>query len=327
MSCLKKISFVSVVIVEKDIENGQLESCIESTSVYLSSRYSDYEILIIQEGSSNSHRVIWKNLLLNLPSIRVIQVSNQLDRELAFSVGLENAIGDHVVLINPSVDPLELIEQGVERNEEGYDVVTGVNSTPNSSIFYKIVRPLINKILVLIGSHHEKNSTDFYCLSRNAANTITLASSKKYNLRVKIGQCFFEMTSIVYSQGQQCNYTRKTVLNAVPLAFNMLIFNSVKPLKYMAALGATASAFSLLFASYSFLMKFFDSETVEGWTSTIMLISLLFTILFIILSFMAEYMSRMLDETNKGRPYWIVNELHSKVMVDEDRYNVMERSQ
>ncbi len=323
----KRLSFVSVVLIEKDIPENGLSKSITDISRFLSKRYSDYEIVVIEEGVHIQNTELWEKLLGEIDSIRVIQVSSNLDRETALFVGLENAIGDHVVLFNPSTDPVEIIEKGVEKNNVGYDIVGGVDINPIQSISYRIMRPIISHFLKKIGYTNERNSTEFYCFSRNAVNSLTISSSRKYNLHVRVSQCAMNKTTIAYKIEHQYSNNRKRVRSSFPYAMNMILFNSVAPLKYMAMLGVFASIFSLLFATYSFIQKLLNNTTVEGWASITILISLLFTILFVILSFFSEYLTRLLDEANQGKPYWIINEKTSSVMVNEERYNVLDNSQ
>ncbi|OEE61102.1 hypothetical protein A1OK_22090 [Enterovibrio norvegicus FF-454] len=327
MEINKCLSFVSVVLIEKDIPITDLSKIISEINRFLSERYSDYEIVIIEEGVNTKNTALWNKILTEIDAIRVIQVSNSLDRETAQFVGLENAIGDHVILFNSLTDPLEIIEQGVQKNNDGFDIVGGVDSNPIQSISYRIVRPVVSHFLKKIGYVNERNSTEFYCLSRNAVNSLTISSSRKYNLHVRVSQCAMEKATIIYKVDHRYKKNRKRVRNSIPYALNMIIFNSVIPLKYMAMLGIVASIFSLLFATYSFIQKLLNNVTVDGWASITILVSLLFTILFVILSFFAEYLSRLLDESDQGKPYWIISEKTSSVMVNEERYNVMDNSQ
>ena len=81
-----------------------------------------------------------------------------------------------------------------------------------------------------------------------------------------------------------------------------------------------------MFACYSFVVHFINQDVADGWSSTIILLSVMFMLLFIILSFFGEYMGRLLSEQSKHESYWVVNERHSSVMLDEKRKNVVEES-
>lgn len=70
----------------------------------------------------------------------------------------------------------------------------------------------------------------------------------------------------------------------------------------------------------------FKNDMVEGWSSTIFVISLLSSMQFLILSFISEYLNRILVEQSNSNGYSIVFEKNSKVMINLDRINVLEQS-
>ena len=53
---------------------------------------------------------------------------------------------------------------------------------------------------------------------------------------------------------------------------------------------------------------------VEGWSSTMVFISLMFSVLFMFLSIISEYISRILIET-KNRPLYYIREEHNSSVV------------
>jgi polyisoprenyl-phosphate glycosyltransferase len=105
-------------------------------------------------------------------------------------------------------------------------------------------------------------------------------------------------------------------------AMRLLVFNSTVPLRYMSGVGILGSTLAFMGALYSILVCFFKHNTVEGWTSIVLLFSGLFCLMFIILAFFGEYLGRILDESTE-REYHVVFERNSSVMVCVDRLNVL----
>ena len=94
----------------------------------------------------------------------------------------------------------------------------------------------------------------------------------------------------------------------------------------MSLLGLTGSTLACLFSLYSIILNLFKNDVVEGWTSTVFIISLLASMQFVILSFIAEYLNRILVEQANANGYSIVFEKNSQVMINLDRINVLEQS-
>lgn len=316
-------AFVSVILVKAKIDEKKISSTLENLHMYLSANYSDHEIVLVDDTAPALKQFDYSKLLRKIPFVRVIKLASQVDYQLACSAGLENAIGDYVILFDPKYDSTDLIAQSVELSKAGFDVVVGVNKSPKESLIYKAFRPLANRLLKVVGYDTHRSITSFYCLSRGAVNAVTMAASQKYQLHIRILQSGLKTSYLSYKQN---NGIKKTVIGAIPELLNMIVFNSVKPLRFVTLMAICVSLFNLSYAIYSFLQKIFNSMLVDGWASTSVLISIMFTFLFIILAFFAEYISRLLNENNKSESYKIMNELNSSVMIDEDRLNVADKS-
>lgn len=94
----------------------------------------------------------------------------------------------------------------------------------------------------------------------------------------------------------------------------------------MSILGFGGSLAGFLFACYSVLIHLFSGLIVEGWTTTILVVTSLFIIQFVMMAFFGEYLGRLLDESNSQAEYAVVYERTSEVMVNTDRFNVMHSS-
>jgi len=80
---------------------------------------------------------------------------------------------------------------------------------------------------------------------------------------------------------------------------------------------------SFVFAVYSVAINVISGHVVEGWTTTILFMSLLFMLQFVMLAFFGEYLGRLLDERSEQADYSVVFEKNSGVMVNQDRVNVL----
>jgi len=322
----KSDSFISLVIVGSELQEENIISVVGNINNYLCALYDDYEIVIIEDVPGNVPKKQLSKLLTTVPSIRFIELSYVVDFEIAVTVGLENSIGDYVFIYNPTSDPVEVIEGMVDVCKSKHvDVVIGVATNLKKSVGYKVVKPLVNFAIKEINYTLPNNATTLRCLSRNAVNSATKASNAHQNVFVRLAHCGASFCSYEYSINI-ISQRKKTLFSSVANTISLLVFNSTKPLRWMSLLGATGSFFAFSFASYSFILGLINNEIADGWSSITVLVSFLFMLLFIILSFFGEYLSRLLNEQNRHEAYWIINEKHSSVMVNENRSNVLEES-
>ncbi|NOH84524.1 glycosyltransferase [Vibrio sp. 03-59-1] len=323
---LKCNSFVTVVMVASDLYQLGIRSSIETLYDYLELHYIDYEILVVEDKPAIIEAESLTSIMKEIPSVRYVELSYEVDYEVAITVGLENSIGDFVVILNPSLEPLDVIAPMVKLSQKcSVDVVVGVADNQKKSIGYRLVRPFVNFILKEIGYKIPKNSSTLRCLSRTAVNSATKARNYHHQIFVRIAQC--GATSCSYDFSIIDNRKREiNLFNSINRTLNLLIFNSSKPLRWMTSLGCIGSLFALIFACYSFFTRLASDNVADGWSSIVILISFLFMLLFTILSFFGEYLSRLLNEQSQHEAYWITNERHSTVMVDISRNNVLEES-
>jgi len=245
---------------------------------------------------------------------------------VAVTVGMENSIGDYVVIFNPAQDPVDLIMPIQDICKSGVDIAIGVDNDVKKSIGYMVARPLVNKMLDEIGYNIPRNATSLRCLTRNAVNSSTKARNYHHQIFVRISNC--GLRSDVYEYKIKNPGTQKKYLiGSSKAALQLLIFNSTKPLRWMTTIGVLGSFFAFIFAMYSFITHFMSHNVAEGWSSTVILISIMFMLLFIILSFFGEYLGRLLNDQSKHDAYWVVNEQNSSVMVNVNRHNVVDVSQ
>lgn len=319
---MKSESFVSIVCVIDELSSKQLKR-IGDVQATLDENYCDYEILlIVQKTQSHLLQQEFEISLKEIPCIRYLQLTNNVSNDVAFSAGLENAIGDFIVLFNLTTDPLDLITQSVEKCKSGTDVIVGI-SPFNQSLLYRLCRPFAQFLLHLADYHLPQNASSFRCLSRRAANAVSQTGKFHQQFFMRIQKTGYPMSVISYTSIWT---PKRTFSVGFRELVRLLVFNSSAPLRLMSVLGFLGSFAGLLFAIYSLIVQFIKNDVVEGWSSTVLLICLFSMLQFMILAFISEYLARLLDEQEHKAAYSIVFEKTSKAMINQDRINVWEDS-
>lgn len=315
----KQDSFVSVIL-EVNNQFSILEQYVKELSPYLHQRYSDYEIVIIDQSSSNISGGDIDNLLKEYTSIRYIYLSYEVSKDIAVAAGIENAIGDFVINLDITSDPIGIIDSLVSECRSGNDVVLGV-SEQKSTYLYSFVRPFISKILNSVGYDFPRNFSGAMCLSRRTVNAVTESGRFYHKLYIRIARTGYRMTEYKYES--KCVGNSKTISAGIQDALQFTIFNSTKPLRWMSGLGVFGSLLAFTFALYSLLANLFNNNISAGWTTLVLFSSVLFCLLFTMLAFFGEYLARLLNDRSEHRSYSVVYEKNSNVMLEEERFNVL----
>ncbi len=121
----KKQPEVSVVIPVKD-EIGTIDEVFDRLETVFKDGDIDYEILFIDDGSTDGTTEKLISYPDRDPHVRVIRFSRNFGQHLALCAGFEQSRGEIIVVVDADlqVDPLD-IPKLVTKIKEGYDVVIG----------------------------------------------------------------------------------------------------------------------------------------------------------------------------------------------------------
>ena len=317
---IKIDTFVSVILVVKDQTNS-LIAYIDKLSPSLEGYLNDYEILVIDQRSTDGIEGKLNEALSKHQSIRHIRLSQPEASDIALAAGLENAIGDFVINLNVETDSVEIVKPIIERALSGDDIIVCTADNITSAL-YKNIKWLSKGVLNSIGYSLPDNSTGTFCFSRRAVNAITESARFHCKLQMKmanIGYLISPFNSNSFTRGSK----KKHIVTGLKEMSHHMIFNSTKPLRWMSFLGISGSLIAMLFSMYSIIIHLLNDNVVSGWTTTILFMSVLFAILFIMLSFFGEYLARLLNDRSEHKEYNVVYEKNSSVMLNENRSNVL----
>jgi len=318
--------FVSVVAPLHD-DADIVDGFVRDTIRVLRESYSYYELVLVDDGSTDDTLARLEHLLRELEGVRVIRLSRRFGEEVALSAGLDAVIGDYAVTMLPDSDPPELIPEIVDQAREGSGVVFGVRRERSgepfamrafSRLFYWVAAR-IAKIDI------PRNSTQFRVFSRQALNAILEFKDRSRYLRVLAVHIGYANRSFVYRTiSRSGKPRRKGFVEAINLAVDVIVAGSRRPLRLVSALGVFASALSLIYSGYVIVVYLVKDRPAEGWTTLSLQASGMFFLLFVLLTVVSEYVGQILAEA-RGRPlYHVLEELTSQVLVpDEGRRNVV----
>lgn len=314
--------FVSVVLVLRP-ESKSSSTYVRKLFKHLDTAYTNFEIIVVDNGVSMAEFEKIAILLNKLPCIRIIKLSQNLRFDAALFAGLDVSIGDFVCTLDPLTDDIHSIPSIINKNRI-YDVVQGVSNTSMSGVlstewgrkaFYWYNRKYIGIDIPLNATYHAS-------YSRRAINSLT-AQSGRHTRRVRhmarrIGYGYATMPYETLRTTTSQRKLRTSVVEALEIVSSY----STHPLRFVAWLGLVAGGLNVLYAVYALVLFLTGSELEPGWTSTSMQTSLMFFILFLILTILSEYIGRILTETQRDPQYYISDELSSSVSIaNADRKN------
>lgn len=279
----------------------------------------DYEILLVNDGSTDNTLKILQKISSENKYVKVISLSRNFGKEPALSAGLQYAKGDAVITIDADgQQPPKLIPDFIKKWENGAEIVTGVRSRytkhgliqkAGSKLFYCFLRLMGNKSTV-------PSSTDFRLIDHVVVDEFNKLSEHNRITRGLIDWLGFKQEYIEYVYGVRAagkpSYNLKKLFH---LAIDSFVSMSTTPLVIFGYIGAFISFGSFILGTFCIINQYFLGDPLQlYWNGSVQLaifITFLVGLLMISQSITALYISHIHTET-QGRPLYIVDKKESR---------------
>ncbi|SKA52015.1 glycosyltransferase family 2 protein [Enterovibrio nigricans] len=278
-----------------------------------------YELLFINDGSSDDTLSVLNQLAKNDPNIRIINLSRNFGKEAALTAGLNLAKGDAIIPIDADLqDPPELIRDFIQEWQKGFDVVVAKRVDRSSdTISKRITANLFYRFHNSI-AHPEipDNVGDFRLISRRVVTAIQLLPENQRFMKGIFSWVGFKTSVIEYTR--QPRAAGETSFNGWRLwnfALEGITSFSTAPLRIWLYLGVIVSLIAFVYGSAIIIRTMWHGIDLPGYASLLSAVLFIGGIQLIGLGVMGEYIGRIYMET-KGRPVYIVESDSDKAHSD-----------
>lgn len=301
---------ISVIIpVYNEAANiGPLHRRLRETLVKLTDRY---EIIFVNDGSTDPSGSLIRELARQEPSVRYIDFSRNFGHQVAVSAGIDKARGKALVIMDSDLqDPPELIADLYARWQAGYEVVytkrqdrTGESALKKltARYFYRLLARMTPIAIPL-------DAGDFRIISRKVAEALKQMPEKHKFIRGQISWIGFSQTYLEYNRperaGGKSSYTYRKMIR---LALDAITSFSNLPLKIATLSGFLVSGVAFLLMLYTLYSRFVIKDYVPGWSSLMLSVLFLGGVQLIAIGIIGEYISRLSDNV-RNRPLYIIKD-------------------
>jgi dolichol-phosphate mannosyltransferase len=288
-----------------------LREALKELTGKLSGKGYDYEIVLVDDGSSDS---TWPRIVLwaseSPERVRGVSLSRNFGHQAALSCAYRIAAGDVMVSLDADLqDPPEVVLEMLERHEAGADIVLGVRrSREAESAFKLITAKLYYRTLHLLGMKFvEKDCGDFRLMNRRAVDALNAMDEKNRLLRAMVCWSGFKVDRVLFDRKARAAGTTKYPLRKMLLlAMDGLISFTSVPLRLAYWFSFLISAGIFAYLAWTFVKYwFFNGQLVHGWTSLMLAIAAFGSVNLLCLGLIGEYVGRIYDEV-KGRPLYFI---------------------
>jgi glycosyltransferase involved in cell wall biosynthesis len=293
-------------------EEKLIDELVKRTIAALESFVSDYEVIFVDDGSTD----LSLNKLLDCQQtngrIKVLSLSKNFGHQAAYTAGLEYAKGEIVAMMDGDLqDPPELLEEMfLKIKNEDLDIVSGKRTGRRGKKRRNLCAVMFHILFRKIGEIRSmENYGNFSMMKRTAVDALlTMKEKVRYlpGLRTFIGfkQDYVEFVRDDRLKGDPKMSIRKLFILATDAIFSFSRF----PIRLCLILGTIGTIVFMCAGLYTIIAKA-TGIAVVGWSSTLLSIYFLGSIQLVFLGIIGEYVYRSYKES-QNRPVYFVKKYY-----------------
>jgi len=297
------------ILVSLFNEEEALEAFHARTTKVLDAIDIDYEIIFVNDGSTDRSQNILEDLAARDARVKVIAFSRNFGKEAAMTAAIDFATGDAAVPIDADLqEPPELIASMVEMWRSGADVVVAKRSSRESDsaakqVTARVFYAIFNKVSEL---NIPRDSGDFRLMDRKVLDVIRSLPEKERFMKGLYCWPGFRTETIEFERQQrELGQTKFNYWGLWNFALSGITSFSTFPIRVSAYVGFFISMVAFLYGFIIILKTLLFGVDAPGYASIMVVILFLGGIQLIFLGVLGEYVGRVYKEV-KNRPVYVV---------------------
>jgi glycosyltransferase involved in cell wall biosynthesis len=296
-------------------EEGNLSLLYEKLVAALKKVGRPYEVIFVDDGSSDGTMEILLDLREKNPNVKIISFSRNFGQTAALSAGIDSSKGDIIIPMDGDLqnDPEDILML-LQKIEEGYDVVSGWRKGRKDPFLTRRLPSIIaNKIISWIGGVHLH---DYGCTlkayRRDILKNIRLYGEMHRFIPIYaqwIGARVSEIPVRHFQRGSgSSKYGMSRVFKVILdlMVVKFLVSYSQKPIYVFGGLGLLMILGAFLAGFYAIYLKFFKGTSFILTPLPLLCVFLLLSgFLSILMGFLAELLIRTYYESQGKTTYQI----------------------
>jgi glycosyltransferase involved in cell wall biosynthesis len=289
-------------------EAKHLDKFLRQLASFLENLTTEYNILCVNDGSSDESESIIKSCALDL-NISSISLSRNFGKEIAISAGLEHCDADAVIIIDSDFQhPFAVINDFIREWQNGFDMVYGIRKSRKedsrlrrafTKSFYSLMR-VASKVNIV------PNAGDFRLLDRRVVKAIASCKERSKFMKGLYAWVGYSAKEIYYETNERETGTSSfNFMSLLELSITGITAFSNIPLRAWALIGAGISTISILFALIIVTKTIFFGIDVPGYASVMTGIFFFGGVQLLSIGILGEYVARIFNEV-KNRPAYII---------------------
>lgn len=293
-------------------EEEVLPLLVERISALIGRLDGETEVIFVDDGSRDRSALYLRRMVAAEPSFRLIELSRNFGHQIAITAGMEAATGEAVIVMDADLqDPPEVVLDLVAKWKDGFEIVYARRVRRegeswfkrfSASLFYRVLEKMTPVDI-------PRDVGDFRLVGRKALDTFKRMPEHDRFVRGMFGWMGFRQAAVPFERpARTLGETKYPFWKMMRLATHGIISFSEQPLRLALWTGLTISALAVVFGAYAIFSWIFETGVIAGWTSTVVIVSLLSGINLFMTGVVGLYVGSIHAEV-KRRPLYVVDRL------------------
>lgn len=278
-----------------------------------------FEFIIMDDGSTDNSFEIALQLERKDSRVRAYALSKNYTSPYSQFAGLKVCKGACAMFVSDDYQrPIENVVLSYRKWEEGHKIVIANRLTRNDGTISMFFSRLYYKVMNRLSEvEFPYGGTDGFLADREVIDLMNERISPiNTSPIVEVLRLGFQPLVIPFHRPESKYKSRWTFSKKIRLAKDTFLASSSFPIKLITWLGLAIFLFSIILIIGLILGKLFSTDKlfgfpIQGWTSTMILVTFFNGLTLFCMGIVAEYVLRIFDEV-KGRPGYIIKKKDSE---------------
>lgn len=285
-----------------------IEDVIAEIVSTISDKCTDYEIILINDGSRDKTIDVIKRLASTNTHLVGIDLSRNFGQHSALMAGIKNCKGDIVVCLDDDgQSPADEVPKLLDTLDKGYDVVYARYPHKQHSLSRNI-GSLVNAWMteVMLGKPKGLYLSSYFAMKRFIVDEIVKYDNPYPYMMGLVLRSTDNITNVdVNHRGRASGESGYTFKKLFRLWLNGFTAFSIKPLRLATLSGFFLATLGIIFGIWIVIKKLIYNVAPMGWSSLAAMIMFIGGMMMIMQGMTGEYIGRMYLSMNKNPQYII----------------------
>ena len=310
------LPYLSVVIPVFN-EEANLPALTQALTPVLTQLGRSYEIVFIDDGSTDGSLRFLRELQVKDPHVVVIEFSRNFGQHAAIFAGLDQSRGEVIVTLDADLqNPPEAIPTLLRTIEAGYDVVGGWRESRQDPLYRKWASKMVNKI---VSWSTGVKLRDYGCMlrayRRPVVDQIRKCSEISSFIPALANTFARSIAEVEVPHRERVRGKSKySLFRLIRLNFDLMTGFSLLPIQAISVFGLVTAILGIGLGVFLLIRRLIMGPEAEGLFTLFAILFGFVGIQIFALGLIGEYVGRIYNEVRK-RPRFVVREIYRKDLV------------